>query len=200
MNKLIVTSTAACLMAVISLPVSVAAHGGATGIVKHRMDGMAKMGSAVKELQSIMQGKQAFDADVIRKNASTIKDHAGTALTDGFPEGSLSKESEAREEIWTDWDRFAALAQRLESLSAGLALAADNDSQMGKTKGAGMGAGMGSMMGNQAMMGSKGMMGQMMRDDHLSAENLANMPAQGVFTMIVQTCAACHTDFRSEKK
>ena len=44
------------------------------------------------------------------------------------------------------------------------------------------------------------MMGQMMGADHFSSENLAKMPVQGVFTMMVQTCSACHTDFRAEKK
>lgn len=34
----------------------------------------------------------------------------------------------------------------------------------------------------------------------MTAEQLAAMPADGVFNMVAQTCSSCHTKFRLEKK
>lgn len=199
MKKLIYSTAAIAIFAATALPVSVSAHGGATGIVKERMDAMSMMGDAVKTLKDMMQGKADYDAATVREQAAIIRKHAGDTLTKAFPEGSLDKPTEAKPEIWTDWERFSALANQLENFAEGLGLAADNDVPMGQ----GMGPGRGAMMGGQSpMMGSKGMMGGkgMMGDDHFSPENLARMPVQGVFTMMVQTCSVCHTDFRAEKK
>ncbi|MCT4656001.1 MAG: cytochrome c [Cohaesibacter sp.] len=190
MKKLILTTTAVALTVAISLPVTVFAHGGATGVVKERMDAMGMMGDAVKALKDMMQGKTALNAEIVRKQAAIIQKHSGEALTKTFPEGSLDKPTEAKPEIWTDWERFTALANQLESYAEGLGLAADNGVQMGE----GMGSGMG------AMMGGSGTMGQMMGSGQVRPEDLAKMPVQGVFTMMVQTCSACHTDFRVEKK
>ena len=61
-----------------------------------------------------------------------------------------------------------------------------------------------SMMSGETMMGSAGMMG----DDammgaataQLGPEFLAEMPADAVFNLVSQTCAACHTQFRAESR
>ena len=79
------------------------AHGGATGIVKQRIDGMTAM----------MRGKRPYDADAVSEAAAIIQSHAGPALTDLFPEGSIHGPSEARPDIWTNWSEFQALATRL---------------------------------------------------------------------------------------
>ncbi|TLP41911.1 cytochrome c [Cohaesibacter sp. CAU 1516] len=204
MKKLFVTAAVALsVSASIVLPVSVLAHGGATGEIKERMDAMSSMGKAVKVLKDIMQGKTDYDADAVRKQAAIIKSHAGDALTDGFPEGSLKMPSEAKAEIWTDWEKFSQLASQLETFATGLEGAADNGLMMGKNAGSGMGAmmgkGAGSMMGKQAPMMGSGM-GTANAADHITPERLAQMPAEGVFTMMVQVCSACHTDYRAEKK
>ncbi len=54
-----------------------------------------------------------------------------------------------------------------------------------------------SMMSQGGMMGSGGMMGNA---GHMAdPEMLAQMPADGLFNMVAQTCSACHSKFRVEK-
>lgn len=159
------------------------AHGGATGIVKERMDGMGAMKEAIKVLTPMMRGQTTYDADVVRQQASQIGDHAGEALIRLFPEGSGGAPSEAKDTVWLNWQEFAVLAERLQETAEGLASAADNGLMMS-----------GAMGQASDMIGSGTMMGG-------TAElmDLAEMPADGVFTMLGQVCSACHTRFRVEK-
>lgn len=175
------------------------AHGGATGVIKERMDAMGTMKKAVKSLTTVMRGEASYDAELVKKNAATIKSHAGKALLKLFPEGSHKEPSEAKPEIWSDWERFKAEAQRLETIAAGLEMAADNG-LMSDVGHSGDGMGMSEMMGmgdtsGQYMMGSGGMMSTSGIPDQ---EMLASMPADGVFKMLTDTCSSCHTKFRRE--
>lgn len=170
------------------------AHGGATGIVKERMDAMVDMGKAVKAVTPMMRGETTYDAEVIRQAAATFSRHAGEAMTQLFPEGSGGAPSEAKETVWTQWEEFSELAERMGVFAEGLAGAADNG-LMSSNGGAGM-------MGNGAMMGSGTMMGggAMMGGEMMTAEQIASMPADSAFTMVTQVCSACHTKFRTESQ
>ncbi|MFW8635676.1 c-type cytochrome [Cribrihabitans pelagius] len=182
------------------------AHGGATGIVKDRMDAMADMGKAMKALTPMMQGKAPYDADAVRAAAGRIGGHAGETMTELFPEGTDGMPSEAKPAIWSNWGEFSALAGQLETLSEGLALAADNGLMMAGSHSTPDMMGGGGMMGGATMMGGSGMQGvsSMMGGAPMHAapgrEELAEMPADGVFTMLSQTCSACHSKFRAEAK
>lgn len=179
------------------------AHTGATGIVGERMEGMKMMGQAVREVAPMMRGEQPYDAAAVRAAAERISMQSGSAMTDLFPEGSTQEPSEAKPEIWTEWDDFTDLADQLKVMADGLALAADNGPAMAETPAEGM-MGEGAMMGGESMMGGEGMMGQstlmtggtMMAE--LTAEELGQMPADAVFTMTSQVCSACHTRFRAK--
>ena len=94
------------------------AHGGATGIVKERMDAMTDMKNAVKTLTAIMRGETAYDAGTVKKEAAVIRSHAGEAMTKLFPADSDNTNSEAKQEVWSNWDGFTALAERLETLAS----------------------------------------------------------------------------------
>ncbi|MEP0942146.1 MAG: cytochrome c [Rhizobiaceae bacterium] len=106
------------------------AHGGATGIVKQRMDGMMAMGKALGTVADMFKGKTAFDADQVAAAAKIVEGHAAEmgAL---FPDTKASREgkgTEALPSIWESKDEFLALASALESKSADLAkVAASND-------------------------------------------------------------------------
>ena len=76
--------------------------------------------------RSMMRGAQPYDADAVSEAAGIIRSHAGDALTDLFPEGSLNHPSEAKPDIWTDWSEFEALATRLADVATGLEMAAGN--------------------------------------------------------------------------
>lgn len=176
------------------------AHAGATGIVKERMDAMLGMGKIVKSLSEMMRGDKAYDAKQVKAGAEFIKTHAGEAMTKQFPEGVKSKHTEARPEIWKNWEEFKALADQLEAFATALEKAADNglmkDSKPGPDM---MGGKTDSMMGGgSSMMG--GSDGKEKKGGMPDIEKLASMPADGVFNMMTQTCSVCHTKFRLEKK
>ena len=178
-TKLMTGAAVASLIAVSAL-----AHGGATGIVKQRMDGMGAMKSSMKLLTPMMQGKTPYDASTVRTAAATIEQHAGQTLTALFPEGSAGKPSEAKPGIWANWSSFTDLAAQLATYSQGLALAADNARGTGSTdQPSSM---MGGMMGGGAAPGAP------------NVTELALMSPDEVFVKLAQTCSACHSKFRSE--
>jgi len=173
------------------------AHGGATGIVKELMDAMTDMKNAVKTLTAIMRGETAYDAGTVKKEAAVIRSHAGEAMTKLFPADGNNSNSEAKPDVWSNWDGFTAIAERLETLATGLEAAAENGLM---SEGApGEGHGMSDMMGTGAsgMMGGNSMMGG--ETGMPDAGMLASMPVDGVFMMMTDTCSACHTKYRQEK-
>lgn len=175
------------------------AHGGATGIVKDRMDGMSAMGRTVKELTPMMRRQTPFDADRVREAADVMIIHAGEHMTRLFPEGTGGKPSAALPMLWKKWDEFEELAEQLATYAEGMKLSAENGlattqgmqggSMMGGTDGGMMGADTTSPMGG-GMMGSTDMM---------TLEMFAGMPADMAFTAVAQTCSACHQKFRAEE-
>lgn len=179
------------------------AHGGASGIVKERMDAMGVMSDVMKALTPIMRGERDYDADAVRQGATQIRRHAGASMADLFPEGSDGEPSEARAEIWTNWDEFQGLAERLELLATGLEQAAGNGLMMAPRTGSGASNMMGTGKAGNGMMGGSTMMGSGMMGGDAGqlpdADALAAMPADGVFNMVAQACSSCHTRFRLEK-
>ncbi len=180
----------AALTASVAVAVAAYAHTGATGIVKERMDAMSAMGNAVKEIAPMMRGEIAYDADAVRSASQSFIDHAGSAMTDLFPEGTGGMPSMATDNIWTDGDEFAELAQKLGEYGEGLALASDNPPAMGAATTT-------DMMGADTMMGANtdAMMGA---EPAMDAINFASMPVDAAFEMVSQTCSACHSKYRME--
>lgn len=79
------------------------AHG-ATGIVEERMDAMSVLGKTVKTLSFMMRGEIPFDEAAVKEGALVIKAHAGEKLTGLFPKDNHNDGSEARDEIWSNWE------------------------------------------------------------------------------------------------
>ncbi|POF34292.1 c-type cytochrome [Roseibium marinum] len=90
------------------------AHGGATGIVKERMDAMSEIGDSMKSVGRMLKSGP-YDPDVAFEAGAAIAGHAGEALTELFPEGSLQPQSEANPAIWSDWPTFEDYAGDLRS-------------------------------------------------------------------------------------
>jgi cytochrome c556 len=182
------------------------AHGGATGIVKERMDLMASLGKSMKSLTAIMQGKVAYDVEQVRQLARGIGSHGSTSMSSLFPAGSDKKPSEALPNVWKDWNKFTKLADQLSTYAKALESSAGNERMMSQG-GMPPPASGGMMSGNQGMMpqSGSGMMGgnqSMMMGGapgSPSAEQLAKMPPQAAFMSIARTCSSCHQDFRKEK-
>ncbi|MBO6754738.1 MAG: cytochrome c [Roseibium sp.] len=103
---------------------AVLAHQGATGVVKERMDGMGMLQEAVKQVGQMLRGNGAIDPETTRRAGQALQAHAGSQMTDLFPEGSLMPPSEALDVIWTDWAEFERLAAELDRAAQGLSSAA----------------------------------------------------------------------------
>jgi cytochrome c556 len=183
-------------------PATPLAHSGAKGIVKERMTLMKSIGDAMKTLTAMFKGDVEYDAQAVRAAAEAINARGGDHMTHLFPDGSLQKPTEALPRIWEDWETFKQYAADLETYSAVLEAAADNEP--GPMHGGGMQPG-GHMMGRGPMMGGQGA-GAMMGDQGQSAEHpinnpeaLKQMPPMASFMRLSQTCNACHTKFRLKK-
>lgn len=197
--------TAIHLATIVATGTAVAAfaHSGATGVVKERMDAMKAMAEAVEAVSPMMRGEAEYDPEAMRAAARTFQAHSGDAMTELFPEGSTDAPSEVKPDIWSDWDRFTALAEQLGVHAEGLEAAAENGLAAGGGRmGAGSMMGDSSGMGSGAMMGGSSMMGSGMMGNgtsgRMSADHIAAMPADAAFFMTTQVCSACHERFRAE--
>jgi len=186
--------------AIASFSVTAFAHSGATGVVKERMDAMKSMGDAVKRIKPMMSGEAAYDEAAVREAAQAIAEEAGTAMTKKFPEGSTDHPSEVLPRTWDEWERFTGLAEQLEVAANGLARAAGNgrhgDGHMMGDQSGMMGQDM--MSGQSVMMGGGMMMGNGEFPEHMTASQIGQMPADGAFMMLTQTCSACHDHYRKD--
>ncbi len=166
MNKILLSIGPLCVTATLAF-----AHSGAMGVVKERMDGMGELGKSIKAIAAQFNSAEEVDVDVIKTAAKVIQNHSGQTMLDQFPEGSHDKPTEARAEIWQDWIRFSALANRLNLQAQGLAMAAGNP-----------------ISGKLAI-----------QNDSRILMDYAAMAPDEVYTLIGQTCADCHKDFRLKK-
>ena len=105
-----------------------AAHEGATGVVKERMDLMKRQRDDMKIIGEMAKGTTPFDA---AKAGAAARDLGETSkkIPELFPEGSGGHPSEALPSVWEDFDRFSKLAGDLETKAQALeqALAGGGD-------------------------------------------------------------------------
>jgi cytochrome c556 len=109
-------------------PLSLSAHGKATGIVKERMDMMKVMDKQMRSMTAMMKGKVTFNADKISEHAESIR-LASPQLPALFPVGSLHKPTEALPVIWEQWAQFSALTEKMEKEAAALQALTDRGDQ-----------------------------------------------------------------------
>lgn len=64
----------AAVISVLTLPAI--GHGGATGIIKKRMDAMSEMGKANKALRAMVKGTRATDGAEVRELGLRLRAHA----------------------------------------------------------------------------------------------------------------------------
>ena len=97
------------------------AHGGATGIVKERMDQMSAIAKAMKAIGGMLKGAAPYDAARVSTLAGEIATLDDSRLNHLFPKDSLMKPTEARAEIWSDWPRFSDQARDMQQAAIALA-------------------------------------------------------------------------------
>lgn len=92
---------------------------------------MKEMGGAAKALGDMAGGKTAFDAAAAATAKATIVDHAGQ-IGAKFEKNPTDPGSEAKPEVWSNWDDFLKDAKALEVAATAL------DTASAETVGAGM--------------------------------------------------------------
>lgn len=106
-------------------------HGGATGIVKERMDDMVAMGKAMGSVADMIKKKIKFSFDGVSKAGDTIAGHSDE-LGRLFPDTKASRQSphtDALASVWEKNDEFLALAKRLGEQAGNLKQAAATGDQ-----------------------------------------------------------------------
>ena len=107
------------------------AHGGATGIVKQRMDGMMAMGKALGAVADMFKGKTPFNPATVANSADIVTQH-GREMSALFPDTEQSRNgtgTEALPNIWQDLATFNRLTKELEIGAKDLKAAALNADQ-----------------------------------------------------------------------
>lgn len=98
-------------MLVISLLGGTASTALAAGSVQGAIDFRESVMTAFKwymgPMGAMAKGKIPFDAAYFRSRAEGLANATRLDVAEGFPEGSIG-ESEARPEIWLEWDKFQA--------------------------------------------------------------------------------------------
>lgn len=177
------------VLGVTVLTVNAAAHEGATGVVKQRMDLMKSIGKSMKVLDRMMRAQTAYDPTLFRASARAIEDHAGDSMTRLFPKGSTGHPSEAIAKIWQDWERFETTADRLATYAAALqAIAAGLPTQDGRVA-APPRRGSGSMSD----------LPPLTEDGFLRTEHVGHVSPHILFRFMAKTCKSCHESFREKK-
>lgn len=112
------------LMMIFALSTSgAAAHIGATGVVKERMDTMSAMGKALGVIVDMIKGKTPYNAIEATQSASVLHDHA-IDTEKQFPATDQSKNgkhSQALSAIWSERAEFDKLLGNLQIESEKLA-------------------------------------------------------------------------------
>ncbi len=109
------------------------AHEEATGVVKERMDLMETQKDAMKVIGAMAKGQVPFEAGAAASAAKEIET-TSKEIPDLFPEGTGGHPSEAKPEVWTQWDKFTGDADGLETAAKDLAMALEGEAPDWKAK------------------------------------------------------------------
>ena len=127
MSKLKLKTTALSAIAAFALSLSsnpaALAHKGAMGIVKERMD---KFEASEKATKRIKQALSRGDTAVVTAEAELLVSWA-REMENYFPDNSNQTPSEARDEIWLQWDDFIGAIQSFKNASNALMDAAASE-------------------------------------------------------------------------
>lgn len=94
--------------------------------VAARMEAMKDIGGSMKTLGDMAKGSVDFDAEAAQAALATVAESAAV-LPALFEAQESDPESEAKPEIWTNWDDFVSKAEALEAAAAGATIASSDD-------------------------------------------------------------------------
>lgn len=95
----------------------------AKNVIAYRQNVMKGMAAHITQIAMVAKGEVSFAAHVAA-NAQAMA-NAAKIIPEVFPKGTTGEEagveSEAKPEIWAEWDKFAAAAKALEAQAGKLA-------------------------------------------------------------------------------
>ena len=124
MNRFVSTIRITLVSAVLLGVEGAQAHEGATGVVKDRMDRFKASKESVKQIKKALKTK---DWSAIQKEANDLQQWA-SEMSNFFPEGSNGKPSEAKDNIWSDWEGFLRSVESYQEGTEELVKASSNES------------------------------------------------------------------------
>jgi cytochrome c556 len=109
--------------------------------IEYRQAVMGVYSFSAGQMADMAKGKVPFDAAAFQTRAKDLAAAAGLDVLAGFPEDSVSDDSDAKDEIWLNWADFESKLEDLRTQSAKLAeVAAGGDeaamkAQLDETRG-----------------------------------------------------------------
>lgn len=89
--------------------------------VKYRQAAMTLVGSNFKPMGAMIKGEIPYDAEAFARHASDLAAVSSIDILRGFPADSEGGKSEAKAEIWFEWDDFSAKMDDMKAEAAKLA-------------------------------------------------------------------------------
>jgi len=111
-------------LAALGVPFAALSHQGAQGVVKMRMEAMESVATSTKKLGN-MQKTGVIDTRAAAAAAQNLSVHAA-AIGELFEEQNIQAPSEARPEIWDNWEDFLAKADAMGQAAEVLKTAGDD--------------------------------------------------------------------------
>ncbi|MCA1370345.1 cytochrome c [Bradyrhizobium sp. BRP14] len=151
-------------------------------VVAQRQDDMKAMAAAAKTINAMFKGTSTYDGKAFKAAAETIKAHSGMKLSSLFDGSVTSGSSKASASIETDRQTFDELAADLGVYASALSVAADRNPDV--------------LNPDMRMQRSDAMMGGPLAKKADAVRDVASMPAEHAFHLMLQTCTSCHAKFR----
>ena len=172
-------------VAVFAMPIFVATAQSLSPNVAQRQQGMKAMAEAAKGINAMFKDASHYDAKKFKRAAETIRSNAGSVLSSLFEAPVAAPGSKASGIIETQRPQFDKLAGDLAIYASALSLAADRSPKE---------------LGPEMRMRAGDSVGGGPLAKKADARDVALIPAEHVFHLMLQTCTSCHAKFRVETK
>jgi cytochrome c556 len=150
-------------------------------VVRARQDDMKAMSAAAKTLNEFFLGRRKYDVSEIRNEAAAISARAGDRLVSHFGDVVAVPGSDAKQEIGTERGKFRKLADELRAYAAQVGAAAKEGEAMPQT-----------MRMRTAELVEGGPFAKRRQQE----PDITSYSSEHAFHMMLQTCTACHAEFR----
>jgi cytochrome c556 len=153
-------------------------------VVKARQDDMKAMSAAAKALNDFFLGKRQYDAEAFRAEDAVIVNRAGTRLVSRFRDMAAAPGSDARPEIAAERGKFETLASQLKAYADRVGAAAEDGDRMPQS---------------MRMRTTEMIEGGPFARRKANGPDIASFSSEHAFHMMLQTCTACHAEFRERR-